>query len=90
LKPIGRAEVFARAFSGLDAAHVQERTDPSPAAPRFDSPERFVEAISAAAMTVTPSLGLGHDFRLLGGGISGCALVADEFVHLTAFPATGV
>ena len=101
LEAIGRAEVFARAFDGLlrsylvdavDAAHVRER-ERSPAV-RFDAPEAFLAALAAAPATERPSLGLGGDLRLQGGGVAGCALVHGPagpaaVVHLTAFARGG-
>lgn len=54
---------------------------------RFDSPESFLSELSTAPFTSAPSLGEGDDLRVEGPTVSGCALVAKELVHLTAFPA---
>jgi hypothetical protein len=96
LEAIGRPEVFARVFPGLvrayaidavDAELVRAREPERPGGPAFEAPEPFLQALAAAPVTVAPSLGLGSDLRLAAGGVAGCALVADEVVHLTAFPA---
>jgi hypothetical protein len=96
LEAIGRPEVFASAFAGLvrayvidaiDAAAVSARSDgPAPAA-RFDAPEPFLAALAVAPGEEGPSLGLGRDLRIEDGHVCGCALVAGDVVHLTAFPA---
>jgi len=97
-------EAFRRLLSGyaidaVDAAFHRERearrhearaSGGEAAAPRFDAPEPFLEALAAASTLATPSLGLGTDLRLEGDTLSGCALVcADALVHLTAYPAEG-
>lgn len=98
LEAIGRPEVFAGAFEGLLRAYLVDAVDQAlvaakraapPAAPRFESPEALVAALVAAPAESTPSLGTGEDMRLHGGGVSGCALVAGDVVHLTAFPSEG-
>jgi hypothetical protein len=93
LEAIGRPDVFERAFAGLlrsyaidavDAALLRRQRGPRAGA-RFDSPESFLEALAAAPAVSAPSLGLGLDLRIDGAGVSGCALVAEGLVHLTAF-----
>ncbi len=95
LEAIGRPEVFARAFSGLlrsylidaiDHAMVAEQRGPRARAARFDAPEPFLASLIAARPEARPSLGLGTDVRLEDARVSGCALVADGLVHVTAFP----
>jgi hypothetical protein len=101
LEAIGREEVFARSFERLlraylidavDAAHLRGRE--AQAAVRFEAPEPFLEALAAAPASERPSLGLGRDLRLRGGGVAGCALVHGPagpaaLVHLTAFAEEG-
>jgi hypothetical protein len=94
LEAIGRREVFARALPSLLRAYAIDAVDAALAthplggnAPSrsFDSPESFLGALAAAAISGAPSLGLGSDLRLHGDGVDGCALEAAEIVHLTAF-----
>jgi len=89
LEAVGRPEVFGAAFAGLLQAYLVDALD-APAAPaqraRFDSPEAFVAALAAAPGEEGPSLGLGIDVRLTGERVAGCALVAGDVVHVTAFP----
>lgn len=101
LEAIGREEVFARSFGRLlraylvdavDAAHV--RALDAPPAVRFEAPEPFLAALVDAPASEQPSLGLGRDLRLRGGGVAGCALVHGPagpaaVVHLTAFAEEG-
>jgi hypothetical protein len=110
LEAIGRAEVFARAFDGLLRAYLVDAVDApqlrrlelargraaAPAA-RFDAPEPFLAALAEAPATEGPSLGLGRDLRVRGGGVAGCALVhaaapgaPAAVVHLTAFAEEGL
>ncbi len=93
---IGRPEVFARAFERLlhgyaidavDVAFLRTAPEAQSSAPRgFDAPEEFLQALGDAEATSGPSLGEGEDVRLDGQGVAGCALVAGDVVHLTAFP----
>ena len=96
LEIVGRPEPFARVFPTLvrgyaidavDAQWVRDRESTRPAARRFDAPEPFLSALAAAPVTSGASLGLGDDLRLDAGGVAGCALAANDLVHLTAFPA---
>jgi hypothetical protein len=103
LELVGRPEVFARVFPGLLRAYAIDAVDvallragsPADRDPvdthrrRFDAPEPFLAALAGARPVVGPSLGLGDDVRLAGAGVCGCALVAGDVVHLTAFPAEG-
>ena len=94
LEAIGRPEVFADQFEGLVRAYAIDAIDPAPGrrdreerAPGSDSPEAFLAALGRAPALRGPSLGLGDDLRIEGEGVAGCALVAGQVVHLTAFPA---
>lgn len=94
---IGEPAVFRASFQALlrsyaidavDASIVRQIDGAQPKdGPRFDAPEPFLEALARARFTSSPSLGAGEDLRLEGGGVSGCALIHDDLVHLTAFPA---
>lgn len=93
LEAIGRPEVFLRVFDRLlrayaidavDAALLRQAQSPRRSA-RYDAPEPFIEALAAARVMSAPSLGLGLDLRIAGAGVSGCALAAEDLVHLTAF-----
>lgn len=53
----------------------------------FDATEPFLEAVRGAPATRSRSLGVGDDVRLSGTDVGGCALVDEQLVHLTAFPA---
>jgi hypothetical protein len=92
LEVVGRPEVFARVFPTLLRAYLIDAVDAAfvrgreALRGRFDAPEPFLEAITAARTTVGRSLGLGEDVRL-EGAVCGCALVVSDVVHLTAFPA---
>lgn len=94
LEIVGRPEVFARTFSGLvraygidavDAAFVKSREERRAGHARFDAPEPFLRALAASPSSAMPSLGLGEDLRIDAAGVAGCALVAGDVVHLTAF-----
>jgi hypothetical protein len=98
LELIGRPDVFAASFRALlrsyavdaiDAAVVQDPTASTAEKTQdgVDSPEAFLEAISAEPCRRSPSLGAGLDLRLSGSRAEGCALVDGAVVHLTAFPA---
>jgi len=97
---IGRPEVFRDDFDALfrsyaidaiDSGLVRElekdRTDDGGAAARFDAPEPFLDALSAAHCEHGPTLGAGEDLRLSERGVSGCALAGADLIHLSAFPA---
>jgi len=98
LEAIGRRPVFARSFDGLlraylvdavDAPQLRQRERQEHVEPeaRFDAPEPFLAALRGAPASEGPSLGLGRDVRLRGGGVAGCVLLhqPDGLVHLTAF-----
>jgi len=96
LEVIGRPEIFADRFEGLVRSYAVDaidaaldRRDPGRerALPRHDSPEAFLAALGRAPVERGPSLGVGDDLRIEGEGVAGCALVAGQVVHLTAFPA---
>lgn len=97
LEAIGRPEVFEAAFAGLLDAYLVDalelaalRREPSPAPrPALADPEALLEALATAPAADGPSLGLGHDVRLGDGRVRGCALVAGDVVHLTAFVEAG-
>lgn len=95
LEAVGREEVFAQVFVRLlrgyaidaaDQAFLSAREASRRPGPRLEAPEDFVSALATAPAAAGPSLGLGQDVRLEGEGISGCALVEGDVVHLTAFP----
>ena len=103
VEAIGRQAVFARAFDGLLRAYLIDAVDAPQLRPReqqpvggiaagFDAPEPFLAALAAAPASEGPSLGLGRDVRLRGGGVAGCALVLEPaaLVHLTAFADGGL
>ncbi len=96
IEAIGRPEVFAQSFGGLlraylidaiDASLVKQRDAKQAPARRFDAPLAFLAALRKTRSESRLSLGLGGDLRLESADICGCALVAPELVHLTAFPA---
>jgi hypothetical protein len=98
LEAIGRPEVFAERFEGLvrayavdaiDAALGRRKREPDRGRglASHDSPEAFLAALGRAPVERGPSLGVGDDLRIEGEGVAGCALVAGQVVHLTAFPA---
>lgn len=98
LEAIGRPEVFEQAYPGLlrgylidaiDHALVRARRPATKPVSRFDAPEPFLAALANARVEASPSLGLGMDLRIEDERVSACALVAEEVVHLTAFPAAG-
>jgi hypothetical protein len=98
LEVVGRAEVFARIFPALLNAYAIDAVDLAftKAQDRarlgrrcFDAPEPFLRALAAAPSRGSASLGLGEDLRIEGEGVAGCALVAGDVVHLTAFAAEG-
>lgn len=101
VEAIGSPEVFRESFvrllrgyaiDAVDAAQLREvdarQEAPRPAA-HFDEPEPFLQALAAAPVLPSPSLGLGTDLRIGGEEIAGCALVAEGLVHVTAYPAAG-
>lgn len=90
LEAVGRPEVFGAAFSGLLQAYLVDALEAPPAAPsspraRFVTPDSFLATLADAPAEEGPSLGLGSDVRLAAAGVHGCALVAGDVVHLTAF-----
>jgi hypothetical protein len=94
LEVVGDPDVFHRLFQSLlrsyaidaaDRGWVQSRGRKRSAAATFDSPESFLDALTAAGLERSPSLGLGEDLRIDGTGVSGCALEAGGIVHLTVF-----
>jgi len=96
LEAIGRPEIYADRFEGLVRSYAVDaidaalgRRDPGRerTLPRHDSPEAFLAALGRALVERGPSLGVGDDLRIEGEGVAGCALVAGQVVHLTAFPA---
>jgi hypothetical protein len=55
------------------------------------SPQRFLDAVSAAPCTFYPAVGAGRDLRVEGTGILGAALTTEQgVVHAVAFPAADV
>ena len=96
LEVVGRPEVFARIFPALLHAYAIDAVDLEFAKAqdrgrlgrrRFEAPEPFLRALAAAPSRGSASLGLGEDLRIEGDAIAGCALVAGDVVHLTAFAA---
>jgi hypothetical protein len=97
LEVIGSPEVFAASFQALlrayaidavDAALVRQlESEHRHTAPRFETPESFLDALARARFSRGPSLGMGDDLRLKGAEVAGCALEHGELVHVTAFPA---
>jgi len=93
LEAVGRTDVFADQFEGLVRSYAVDAIDPAPGGrqrqvPGADSPEAFLAALGRAPVLRGRSLGLGDDLRIEGEDVSGCALVAGQVVHLTAFPVT--
>ena len=93
LEAIGRPEVFTDQFEGLVRSYAVDAIDAALGArerecalPRHDSPEAFLAALARAPAQRARSLGLGDDLRIEGEGVAGCALVAGQVIHLTAFP----
>ena len=91
VEAIGRPEVFADQFEGLVRSYAVDLIDPAPArrgrpVASADAPEAFLAALGRAPVRSGRSLGLGDDLRIEGEDVSGCALVAGQVVHLTAFP----
>ena len=92
---IGRTDVFHDNFKALlrsyaiDAVDTElvRRLETQPQRARFDAPEPFLAELAKAPFISSPSLGVGVDLRIDGPAVGGCALVVDELVHLTAFPA---
>jgi hypothetical protein len=98
LEVVGRPEVFARTFPALlhayaidavDLAFLQAKERVRLGRRRFEAPEPFLRALAAAPSRGSASLGLGEDLRIEGDTVAGCALVAGDVVHLTAFAAEG-
>jgi hypothetical protein len=94
LEVIGLAAVFADRFEGLVRSYAIDAIDAALGErdrerPLFGhaSPEAFLAALGRAPVERGPSLGVGDDLRIDGEGVAGCALVAGEVIHLTAFPA---
>lgn len=95
LEAVGRPDLFARAFPSLlrayaiDAIEAIEGYAPAPRDPepaRYRGPEPFVTALASVPAGCGPSLGLGDDLRFDAAGLRGCALVAGDVIHATAFP----
>jgi hypothetical protein len=91
LEAIGRPEVFTDQFEGLVRSYAVDAIDTALGAreralPRHDSPEAFLAALARAPAQRGRSLGLGDDLRIEGEGVAGCALLAGQVIHLTAFP----
>jgi hypothetical protein len=91
---VGDPRIYARVHDRLLRAYTIDAVDgpARPAAPDatpvFDSPEGFLAAVADVPKRGGASLGLGTDLRFASDGLSGCALVWHEPVHLTAFSGT--
>jgi hypothetical protein len=91
LEAIGSPPAFARHHGGLLGAYLHGRRSGAMDKPQasFDAPEPFIQALLRAPTRTTASLGLGlglgQDLRFTTPEVSGCALVHEELVHLTAF-----
>jgi hypothetical protein len=94
LEVIGRPEVFAPAYTRLLYGYAIDAVDHDllnamPGARedhRFESPEAFFAALGAAQVRVGSTHGTGRDLRIEDPRVAGCALLAGDIVHLTAFP----
>ena len=94
LEVIGRPDVFASAFASLVRGYAIDAIDAELVRARgpmreslFDTPDTFLAALGRAPAQAGSSIGLGEDLRLDDGHVAGCALLANDLVHLTAFPA---
>ena len=96
MEVIGRPDVFrsdfqpllrAYAIDAIDASLVRQVEKARGRTPRFENPEPFLEAVTRARFKTRRSLGAGDDRRFQNREVAGCALVDEELVHLTAFPA---
>ena len=93
LEAVGRPGVFTRLFPSLlgayaiDAIEAAGSVTSHAATPRYRGPEPFVTALAGVSAGSAPSLGIGEDLRFEAAGLRGCALVAGDVIHLTAFPA---
>lgn len=92
LEAVGRPSVFARVFESLlrayaiDAVEALAPAPPTERTERYRGPEPFVTALASVPAGAGPSLGLGEDLRFDAAGLRGCALVAGDVIHATAFP----
>lgn len=95
LEAVGRPDLFTRTFPSLlrayaiDAIEAIEGHVPAleeAHAARYRGPEPFVTALASVPAGCGPSLGLGDDLRFDAAGLRGCALVAGDVIHATAFP----
>lgn len=94
LELIGLPAVFSSAFAGLVRGYAIDAIDAELVRARapqrgsgFEAPDAFLDALRLASAHAGASIGLGDDLRIDDGRIAGCALLAGELVHLTAFPA---
>lgn len=94
LEAIGRSDVFAAdyrallrsyAIDAIDAALVREGEKES--GRHFESPETLLEALARTEWLRSRSLGAGEDLRVQGHELAGCALVQEDVVHMSVFPA---
>jgi hypothetical protein len=92
LEAVGRPDVFARLFPSLLRAYAIDAIEEIAHAPsqereaRYRGPEPFVTALASVPAGAGPSLGIGDDLRFDAAGLRGCALVAGDVIHATAFP----
>jgi hypothetical protein len=77
--------VAVDALDHSEAGGYGRVADPATRTVTFDT-DRFLAAVTKAAVRVTDGVGLGMDHRLAAQGIAGGALVvADRVIHLSAF-----
>lgn len=92
LEAVGRPAVFARIFASLLRAYAIDAVEAIGLGPsrehdaRYRGPDPFVTALAALPAGAGPSLGIGEDLRFDAAGLRGCALVASDVIHVTAFP----
>lgn len=92
LEAVGLPSVFQRVFPALlhayaiDAIEAVAHGPAGEAVARYRGPEPFVTALARVPAGAGPSLGIGEDLRFDAAGVRGCALVAGDVIHATAFP----
>jgi hypothetical protein len=92
LEAIGRPDVLAADYRtllrsyGIDAIDAELFPADDETGRRFKSPEALLQTLAQADWTRSRSLGAGDDLRVQGHGLSGCALVHEDVVHMSVFP----
>lgn len=82
--------LFATAWPRLCAGYAVDAIGSRESGTPAEGPEVILARLAAAPIEQAPAVGVGQEFRLVGGQVLGAALVVtDRLAHLAVFPAGG-